>query len=198
MGLAALHVGVQYQTQGTDPVGVHHMAGTAGLLRVVAHFRTRLTAIERFDGGVAVQNPRGMQRFLHALGQTCVHPGRAAGHLGGALGTFILWAAPGLVGRQRAQRPPQTLIAENPFHVEDRRGDGIAAQTRDVGITPLTVKNGQQPGTQHIGDRRCVGAGIWQRTFLDPALEQSGDFKKLGKNTSCPSAVALPPSSQRT
>ena len=165
-------------------------------MRVVAHFRTRLTAVERFDGRIAVQNPRRAERLLHALGQTCVHPGCTAGQLGGTLGTFILRAAPERVGRQGAQRPPQALVAEYPVHIEDLRGDGIAAQTRDVGITPLTVKNGQQPGTQHIGDRRCVGAGIGQRTLLDPALEQSGDFKKLGKKHQLPQrrgAAALVP-----
>ena len=53
------------------------MAGTAGLVRVVADLGTVLFAVQRFDGGVDVQNPRGAQCRLHAAQELGREPGLA-------------------------------------------------------------------------------------------------------------------------
>ena len=123
------------------------MAGPTGLLRVVAHLSAGLMPIERFDRGVAVENPRGIQRFIHAFGQGRIHPVRAFGHLRRALGTFGFGASARWVRRQRAQRPPQAFVAEDLLHSQNSWRNGITPQTGHVGISPLPIQDRQQPST---------------------------------------------------
>lgn len=51
------------------------VAGALGLVRVVADLSPTLLAIQRFDGGVDVQYPRGVQCRLHAAHELGRKPG---------------------------------------------------------------------------------------------------------------------------
>lgn len=57
---------VEHQSQIADPIGVQSVAGATGLVRVVAHLSSALFSVQRFDGGVDIQNPGGAQCGLHA------------------------------------------------------------------------------------------------------------------------------------
>ena len=98
-------------------------------------------AVEGFDGGIAIENPGGIQSLTHALGQGRVHPGRALRQLGRALGAFNFRAAGRLVRRQMGQRPAQAFIADDFGHAQNLRSDRIAAQARNMRITPLPVQD---------------------------------------------------------
>ena len=66
MLIAGRHHHIQNQPQATHPVRVQRVAGTPGLVRVVADLGAALLAEQRLDGGVDVQYPWGFKSRPHA------------------------------------------------------------------------------------------------------------------------------------
>ena len=66
---------VEHQAQVAHPVGVQRVTGPARLVGVVADLSAFLLAVQRLDGGVDVQNPRGVQCGLHACQELGHKPG---------------------------------------------------------------------------------------------------------------------------
>ena len=62
--LAGLHLHIQNQTGAAHEIGVIDMGRTPTLVRIVADLGSLLPAIESFDGGVHIQNPRLIQQGL--------------------------------------------------------------------------------------------------------------------------------------
>ena len=87
--------------------------------RIVANYRALLMAIERFDRGIDIENPRFVEQRPHAIIEMPLQPLHAR--------AFV----------DLRQRPPQRIFTDHFGHAEQRRVDGIAAQCRDVGIAPV-------------------------------------------------------------
>ena len=138
---ARLDFGIQYQADVGDPVGVEGVTGAPGLLRVVADSGTVLMAVEHFDGGVAIQYPRGAKGFPNAVLERVTHPGGAAGELGFALDSVRLRAGVCHAGRQMLERAAQTFVADDLRHAQKLRRDAITAQSGDVGIAALSIED---------------------------------------------------------
>lgn len=162
------------------------MTGTPRFLRVVAHLGTVLMAVQHFDGGVAIENPRRVQRLLDAFRQRAVHPCRTPRQRRRPSDPFLLTTALRLIRYQMRQGPAQTFVADDLVHAEDLWRHFIAAQPGHLRIAPLPIQNRQQPGAQHIDHRRRIRAGVGHRATLGPALEHARDVQKLGKERQLP------------
>jgi len=72
--VAGLHLDVQTQAQGGDPVGVVGVAGAAGFVRIVADARAFLPAVDRLDGDVDIEDPFCIQERMTCLVEVAAQP----------------------------------------------------------------------------------------------------------------------------
>jgi hypothetical protein len=132
-------------------------------VRIVADHRTFLMAVERFDRGIHIENPRLVEQRPDAIIEMRLQPLHARG--------FV----------DLRQRPPQRIFADHFAHAEQWRVDRIAAQCRDVRIAPVPGQHRQQQGAQHVAFARRVGAGEEQRAIRHPAVKQTALLQILNE-----------------
>jgi len=126
-------------------------------MRVVAHFGAALVTKQGLDGGVNVQNPRRIQGMPHAFQQRLIHP------LLGQLKLRFLFRSLCVTvfrrGRRRnvRQRATQAFVADDVVHSQNLWCNCVAAQAGNMRITPVPVKNRQQPCAQDIGTLGAFG-----------------------------------------
>ena len=140
MLVACLDLGTHDQAQTGHEVGVITVRGAPRLPRVVGDDRPFLFAIERLDGGIDVENPRGIEQRHHTLTQVAVQPGNAFGF------------------RYRRQRPAQGVLGNDLAHSQEPGIDPVAADGGDVRIAPVSRQRRQHPGAQHFSFARGVRA----------------------------------------
>ena len=92
------------------------MARSTGLLRIVAHHRSFLTAVERLHRRIDVENPALAQKRLQAMVEMSPHPRRAR---------LLL---------DRREAAPHRVLADDFPHAEKLGQDPVAAQRRDMRI----------------------------------------------------------------
>ena len=138
--VAGLELRIEHQAQVADPVGVDGMAGPPGLVRVVADHGAVLLAIQRLDGGVAVQNPRRGGGLRDAVPELLLHPlhrARKLRLLGRALRLGVLGIG---CRRDGAQGAAQAVVANDLFHPQDARGHTIAAQCAHMRVAACLIE----------------------------------------------------------
>ena len=120
-------------------------------------------AVERLDRGIDIENPRLGEQRPDAIIEMRLQPLHARGLI------------------DLRQRPPQRIFADHFAHAEQRRIDRIAAQCRDVCITPVPGQHRQQQGAQHVAFARRVRAGEQQRAIRHPAVKQAALLQILNE-----------------
>ena len=163
MTVARRNINVQHKARARHQERMVGVRGTARLLRVVAHNRPLLVAVERLDRRVAVENPRLAQQRPHRVVEMAVQP-RCA----------VLRLDP-------LQAAPNRILARHLAHAQQRRIDPVAAQRRDVRIAPLPRESRQKHRSQDVPLRRRVRARVVQRAVRHQRVEAAADFQVFGE-----------------
>jgi hypothetical protein len=110
--------------------------------------------VERFHRRVDIEDPWFAQQRPGAIVELLLQP-RPPG--------FLL---------DLAQGPTHRVLAHHLRHAEQRRIDRVAAQRRDVCVTPMPGQYRQHHRPQYVPLRRRVWARQIQRAPCNPAVEQ--------------------------
>ena len=166
--IAGVHLHVQTQAQGGDPVGVVGVAGASGLLRVIADAGTFLTSIDGLDGDIDVEDPLVIQKPMTGLVEVTPQP-----------------VLP-LLGTDASQRPAHTILADNQLKSEQARGNVVAAQGREVRVAIVPGEHPQKQGSNHVARAVCAVAAVTKRRVRNQCLEASCRTQVLREKHQCP------------
>ena len=137
------------------------MARSTGLLRIVAHHRSFLTAVERLHRRIDVENPALAQKRLQAMVEMSPHPRR----------TRLLL--------DRREGAPHRVLADDFPHAEKLGQDPVAAQRRDVRIALVSSQHRQHRRAQNVAGLGRIRALVVQRTIGDERIEQTRSLQKV-------------------
>jgi len=129
--------------------------GSPRLLRVVAHHRALLLAIQRLDRAVDVQDPRLAQQRRGAIVEMRLQPRQT--------GRFV----------DLRQTATHRVLTHHLLHAQQPRVHRVASQRRDMGVAIMARQNRQQHGSQQIVLGWGIRAAECQRAIRHPAGEQS-------------------------
>src|SRR5271166_3360677 len=130
--IARTHVHVEHQSRAGHRIGVIAMARPPGLLGIVAHDRSFLTAVKRLHRRIDVENPGLRQKRLKAIIEMAPQPHGAS--------LFL----------DRRKGPPHRVLADDSAHAEKLGKNFVAAQRRDMRVALVPGKHRQHRRAQHI------------------------------------------------
>ena len=162
--VAGRNIDIQHKARARHQERVVGVRGTARLLRVVAHHRPLLVAVEwRLDRGVAIQNPWLAQQGPHRVVEMALQRRRAVPRV------------------DPFQAAPNRILARHLDHAQQRRIDPVVAQSRDVRIAPLSRECRQHHRPQDVPLRGRIRARVVQRTVRHQRVEAAADFQAFGE-----------------
>src|SRR5271166_4785780 len=149
--IARTDVHVEHQSRAGHRIGVIAMARPPGLVGIVAHDRSLLTAVKRLHRRIDVENPGLSQKRLKAIIEMAPQPHRAR--------LFL----------DRRKGPPHRVLADNSAHAEKLGKNFVAAQRRDMRVALVPGKHRQHRRAQHIALLGRVRARVMQRAVAGGA-----------------------------
>ena len=124
--------------------------------------------VKRLDRRIDLENPGLGQQWLHTILQVSAQPD----------GPFRLV--------DRLEGAPDRVLADDLLHPQELWQHGVAAQRRDMRVTPVASEHGKHRRAENLPPPRRIWAQIAQRTVGHQGVEQPRRFEEVDEERQLP------------